>query len=82
LKFFNGVVGFLTNGRLVKVFMKTGDTELTMSDDKSWEDPDLMQAITGLAFLSVDWPAWRAAPNSVTHAQLANSFCLDRESAW
>jgi hypothetical protein len=62
--------------------MKTGGTELTLSESKAWDDPGLMQAITGLAFLSVDLPAWKAAPNSVSEAQLANSFCWDRESAW
>ncbi|KAH9925103.1 uncharacterized protein B0H18DRAFT_387942 [Fomitopsis serialis] len=46
--------GFSTNGSKVMIFVRTGKTELVIGKLMNWEDPDLLQTMTGLAFASID----------------------------
>ena len=52
--FFESSWGFMTNGRLCCAFVKTANQELTFSDLVPWSQADVLQALTGLTFASID----------------------------
>ncbi|KAH8091764.1 hypothetical protein BXZ70DRAFT_466931 [Cristinia sonorae] len=54
LHFFRTKWGFLTNGSKVLLFLKTDEQELTFSDLHDWSDPDVLQAVLGVCFASLD----------------------------
>ncbi|KAJ3558718.1 hypothetical protein NM688_g753 [Phlebia brevispora] len=54
LHFFRAQWGFCTNGSMVFAFVNTGQGELTVSPLKSWSDPTVHKALSGLVFASID----------------------------
>ena len=81
LSFFKGRVSFLTNKKVVYVFMKTSNTEITFSHAKNWDDLDLIRVIAALSFLSVDWTALTQRYHC-DEGQLVDSFCPNRVTDW
>ncbi|TCD67825.1 hypothetical protein EIP91_011887 [Steccherinum ochraceum] len=52
--FFKTKWGFVTNGSKLMLFVKTGQNELTCSDLHDLTDDDVLQALLGLCFASID----------------------------
>ncbi|TCD65022.1 hypothetical protein EIP91_003343 [Steccherinum ochraceum] len=79
LHYFRTKWGFLTNGSTVMLFIKTGAQELTLTEPHSLTDDDVLQALLGLSFASID-----CEYNSQEERDLMDHLCPEdeREADW
>ena len=54
VKFFDSKWGAVTNGKKICAYVKTGRNELTFSTVQDWDQDDVLQALAGLTFASID----------------------------
>ncbi|CAL1713765.1 unnamed protein product [Somion occarium] len=52
---FRSDYAFFTNGSKVILFIRVGQTSLCVSEIKRWDDPDVIHALIGLSFISIDY---------------------------
>lgn len=72
----------MTNGSLLRAFVKTGPNEMTLSDTISWTDDTVLQGLAGLTFAAVDDSQLRDIPGQ--GPRLVNLLCppADRVVDW
>ncbi|CAL1713710.1 unnamed protein product [Somion occarium] len=70
---------FFTNGDEVVLFVRLGRTSLCVSDIKKWDSPDVLEALIGLTFASIDYPSRSWAETAEPTEEMQDSYERSRE---
>lgn len=70
---------FFTNGEQVVLFVRLGRTSLCVSDVMDWDDPDVLEALIGLTFASIDYPSRSWAETTEPTEEMQDSYKRSRD---